>query len=197
MLRDFGSSSSSLPSLTITAFLLGYVLGPLLIAPMSELYGRVWTLWPAYVLFIVTLVLCGTTSSLTTFIVVRCFMGFAANAFVIVGPAIVADIISKDQRGLALSVLLGGPILVSFPHDIFLLSYDTWFREAGMLMIISGSHTWSAPRWTHRARSRLEMDLLGRTDYRELPIQHQTLCGGVLADTTTASHAFHHFAVYP
>jgi MFS family permease len=112
MMRDFHSDSDSLSSLFITVYLLGYVLGPLLIAPASELYGRTFVLRPAYVLFMITLIVCGSAKTLTVFIVIRCFMGFAANAFVIVGPAIVADMIPPDQRGLALSVLSSGPILV-------------------------------------------------------------------------------------
>ena len=93
--------------------MLGYVIGPLLIAPMSEVYGRTSILWPAYVLFIVTLAVCGSATTLILFIVIRCVMGFAANALLIVGPAIIADIIPKDRRGLALSMLRSGPTLVS------------------------------------------------------------------------------------
>jgi MFS family permease len=112
-MQDFDSNSESLSSLFITIYLLGYVLGPLLIAPTSELYGRIVVLRPAYVLFMVTLAVCATTKNLAVFLVIRCIMGFAGNAFVIVGPAIVADIIPSERRGLALSVLSSGPVLVS------------------------------------------------------------------------------------
>lgn len=113
-MQDFGSNSESLSSLFITIYLLGYVFGPLLIAPASELYGRSVVLRPAYVLFMITLAVCATAENLAVFLVIRCIMGFAANAFVIVGPAIVADIIPPERRGLALSVLSSGPVLVSW-----------------------------------------------------------------------------------
>ena len=97
----------------ITVYVLGYTLGPLTIAPVSELYGRAMVLRPAYVLFMITLLVCGVSTSLAEFLVIRFIMGFAANAFVIVGPAVVADIIPIEQRGSALSILSSGPILVS------------------------------------------------------------------------------------
>ena len=114
MMQDFHSTDSAIASLTITIYVLGYVLGPLVLAPLSELHGRVPVLGFAYVVFIVTLVVCGTSTSLAGFVIVRVVMGFAGIGFAIVGPGVVADIVPEEQRALAVSVLSSGLALVRF-----------------------------------------------------------------------------------
>ena len=114
MMHDFNNSSDSLSSLTVSIFVLGYVLGPLIVAPISELYGRVFVLFPAYLVFLVTLAVCAASTNLIEFLVIRVLMGFGAIAFLTVGPAVVADVVPREQRGRAVSVLTSGPAIVSF-----------------------------------------------------------------------------------
>jgi MFS family permease len=40
-------------------------------------------------------------------------MGFGVITFVLIGPAIVADLVPRERRGLALSVMSTGPVIVS------------------------------------------------------------------------------------
>ena len=42
LVRDFEITSTELASFVVSVYLLGYCFGPLLIAPISELYGRRW-----------------------------------------------------------------------------------------------------------------------------------------------------------
>lgn len=112
MMADFHSDSGSLASLTISIYVVGYCLGPLIVAPLSELYGHAIVLWPAYILFMVGLAVCGSSKSLWLFIVFRTIMGFAAITFGLMGPAIVADLIPRERRGFALSIMSAGPVVV-------------------------------------------------------------------------------------
>ncbi len=41
LLREFGSDSSELASFVVSVYILGFAAGPMLFAPLSELYGRV------------------------------------------------------------------------------------------------------------------------------------------------------------
>ena len=82
--------------------------------PISELYERIYVAFPAYVISIVSLAVCGASESLPLFIVFRAIMGFAGVGFVILGPAVVADLMPVEKRGLALSVMTTGPVVVSF-----------------------------------------------------------------------------------
>lgn len=42
LVKDFEITSTELASFVVSVYLLGYCFGPLLIAPISELYGRRW-----------------------------------------------------------------------------------------------------------------------------------------------------------
>lgn len=42
LVQDFEITSTELASFVVSVYLLGYCFGPLLIAPISELYGRRW-----------------------------------------------------------------------------------------------------------------------------------------------------------
>ncbi|KAF7958600.1 hypothetical protein EAE96_002140 [Botrytis aclada] len=108
---DFHSTNGSIASLTISIYTIGYCLGPLLIASISELYGHVTVLYPGYIGFMLALAVCGSSRSLPLFVVFRAVMGLAAITFVLMGPAIVADLIPREQRGLALSIMSTGPVV--------------------------------------------------------------------------------------
>jgi len=112
-MTDFGTSSGALSSFTISIYTLGYCFGPLLVAPISELYGRLPVLYPSFIVYLLTLVVCGKSTNIATFIAFRAVMGFAGISFLICGRAVIADIISPQRRGLAVSFMTSGPTLVS------------------------------------------------------------------------------------
>ena len=112
-MADFGSRSDSIASFTVSIYVIGYCFGPLLIAPASELYGRVVVLYPSFILYLVTLAVCGSSTNIITFLIFRALMGFAGISFMICGAAVIADIIPAQRRGLAMSLLTSGPTLVS------------------------------------------------------------------------------------
>ena len=118
VMLDLHSSSDALQSLTVSIYTIGYCLGPLVVAPVSELYGRVVVLHSAYAIFLVALAVCGSSMSLSLFIVFRAIMGFAGIAFVLLGPAVAADLIPKERRGFALSILSAGPVVVSIMSPV-------------------------------------------------------------------------------
>jgi predicted MFS family arabinose efflux permease len=115
MMHDLHSDSKSLAALTVSIYTLGYCIGPLIVAPISEIYGRLWLLRVAYVVFPMTLVVCASSHSLALFTVFRALMGFAGIIFVLLSPAIVPDLMAKEKRGLAMSVMTTGVSLVSRP----------------------------------------------------------------------------------
>lgn len=97
-MADLYFNSDALASLTVSIYTIGYCLGPLIVAPVSEIYGRVWVLFPAYVIFITSLAVCGSSINLVIFVIFRAIMGFAGVGFVLIGPAVVADLIPVETR---------------------------------------------------------------------------------------------------
>lgn len=110
---DLQFRSGSLASFTISIYTIGYCFGPLLVAPISEGYGRLWIVHGSYILYLVSLIACGFAKNISLFIVFRAIMGFAGVGFVLLGPATVADLIPREKRGLALSMMSTGPVVVS------------------------------------------------------------------------------------
>jgi MFS family permease len=98
--------------LSISIYTLGYCIGPLIVAPVSEIYGRIWLLRLAYLLFPLTLVGCGASRSIGVFIAFRAIMGFAGIVFLLLGAAIVPDIMPKERRGISMGAMLTGAGLV-------------------------------------------------------------------------------------
>ncbi|TGO49249.1 hypothetical protein BCON_0216g00230 [Botryotinia convoluta] len=126
IMADFHSTNGSIASLTISIYTIGYCLGPLLIAPISELYGHVSVLYPGYIGFMLALAVCGSSRSLPLFVVFRAIMGFAAITFVLMGPAIVADLIPREQRGSALSIMSTGPVVLGPVIGGYIVENISW-----------------------------------------------------------------------
>ena len=113
IMTDFKTDSESLATFTISVYLIGFCFGPILFAPASELYGRVTVLYPSFIVYLVALAICGSSTNLGTFTVFRLLMGMAGTGFLICGRAVIADIIPLHRRGLALSFMTSAPTLVS------------------------------------------------------------------------------------
>lgn len=102
----------SIGTLSISIYTLDYCIGPLIVAPVSEICSRIWPLRVAYLVFPLTLVGCGASQNLGAFVTCRAIMNFAGIIFLLLGAAIVPDIMPKDRREFALGVILSGAGLV-------------------------------------------------------------------------------------
>jgi MFS family permease len=109
----FDSSSETVDALVTTIFILGvsltitsdyplippnppwqYALGPLLIAPLSELYGRAILYKICIVLFVATNAACAAAPSLASLVVFRLLAGIMGSCPVTLGAGTVADSMS-------------------------------------------------------------------------------------------------------
>ncbi|CAG8956468.1 hypothetical protein HYFRA_00003853 [Hymenoscyphus fraxineus] len=143
IMDDFHSDSKSLASLTISIYVIGYCMGPLIVAPLSELYGHVAVLYPAYIIFSTGLAVCGSSKSLPLFIVFRAVMGFGAITFVLMGPAIIADLIPRERRGFALSIMSTGPVVVMAQYYFEALFLPIQGPVMGGYIVESTSWRWT------------------------------------------------------
>lgn len=107
IIDEFGSVSQEHKVLLISIFLLGYVFGPVIWAPLSEEYGRRYlttATFFAYCLFTMASALSPTWSSLLGF---RLCSGVFASAPIAVVAGILADIYGDARvRGKAYSAFL-------------------------------------------------------------------------------------------
>jgi MFS family permease len=105
-----GKESKSASVLLVTIWELGEAAGPLLIAPLSEVYGRYSVFNCANVLFILWTVIAASSRTSGLFIFSR-FMTGVAVASNVLNPAIIGDILPSKQRGSAMATLMFAPLL--------------------------------------------------------------------------------------
>ncbi|KAK3400779.1 major facilitator superfamily domain-containing protein [Sordaria brevicollis] len=105
-----GISQKSASVLLVTIWELGEAAGPLLIAPLSELFGRYPTLNISNILLIFFTILTATATSIPTLILARCLTGLAVASNVL-NPAIVGDMFPSDQRGSPMSMIFVAPLV--------------------------------------------------------------------------------------
>ncbi len=121
VLQAFDSNNYLYTTLLVSIWELGEVVGPLLIAPLSELYGRLPVYNAANILFIVFAIGGAAATNIHMLIAFR-FLNGMSVASVTLNPGIVGDLFIKEQRGRALSLMglapmlgpVAGPIIGSY-----------------------------------------------------------------------------------
>ncbi|KAK0620067.1 major facilitator superfamily domain-containing protein [Immersiella caudata] len=111
VMKDFETSSSAFATFCISIFVLGFASGPLLLAPLSELYGRVIVYHITNVLFVCFTILCALSKNESMLLAARFLSGFAGVASMTIGSGTIADMMPKEQRGRAVGVWSLGTIL--------------------------------------------------------------------------------------
>jgi MFS family permease len=96
--------------LLVTIWELGEAAGPLLIAPLSELFGRAPLFHSCNGLFVFATVLAALSTSVPMFISARALTGLAVAGNVL-NPAIVGDMFISEERGAAMSLIMLAPLL--------------------------------------------------------------------------------------
>lgn len=109
MIKAFGISDSE-GILGVTTYLLGMAVGSVILAPLSEMYGR----RPIYVAalggFVIFVIPCAVAQNIATILVARFFGAFCAAAMISNAPGTVNDIVDEEHRALAFSIWSIGPM---------------------------------------------------------------------------------------
>ncbi|KAK0267626.1 hypothetical protein LTR91_014551 [Friedmanniomyces endolithicus] len=90
--------------LVVTLFLLGYCFGPLLWAPLSELYGRRYIFYATFICYFAFNFLCAFTPNFAGLLVGRFLTGTFASAALSNAPGILADLWQATERGNAMAL---------------------------------------------------------------------------------------------
>lgn len=112
---EFNNSSSILSSLAVSIFVLGFATGPLIISPLSEIYGRQIVLNICNSLLAAWQIGCALSPNIGSLIAFRFLAGAGGSACLSIGGGIIADLFPIQERGLATSAytlgVIFGPIL--------------------------------------------------------------------------------------
>ena len=101
--KDFHVSEVA-AGLVITLFLLGYVAGPLLFAPLSEFYGRRYVFYITFTLYNCFNFLCAFAPNFGSLLVGRLLTGTFASAPLTNAPGVLADVWGPIERGNAMAI---------------------------------------------------------------------------------------------
>ncbi len=107
--------SAEVSTLGLALLLAGFGLGPLLWAPLSEVYGRKLAVLTPYFLAAIFSFATAVAKDFQTVMITRFFAGFFGSAPVTNTGGVLGDMFSADQRGLAIvgyaMAVVGGPTL--------------------------------------------------------------------------------------
>ncbi|KAJ8095155.1 hypothetical protein PM082_010377 [Marasmius tenuissimus] len=97
-------------ALTLSVFLISFAIGPLILAPLSEMYGRTWILHWGNIFSLAFNLGCAFSPNTTTLIVFRFLTGFSGAAPIAIGGGSVGDLFAERERALAMSLYTLGPL---------------------------------------------------------------------------------------
>jgi multidrug resistance protein len=116
-------------TMALSVYLLATAFGPLIIGPLSEIYGRKRIIHITNIWFLVWNLICGFSNSKGLLIASRLLAGFGASAVYTVAYGVLGDVWRPEQRGRSLSLYLLVPLLGAAVGPIiggFIVDYSSW-----------------------------------------------------------------------
>lgn len=139
---DFGVSFEVIILASVTTFVLGFGIGPLVFAPVSEEVGRKWVYTTTLFVSLIFIVPCGLAKNIGMLLVCRLIDGIAFSAPMCLIGGSLADLFEHHERGLAMAVFSAAPYLGPVMGPIFggLLADNapTWRWTYWTFLIIAG-----------------------------------------------------------
>lgn len=109
--RDLHVSSSFILSLIFSIFLLAFAIGPFIMAPTCELYGRVPVLQLANIWFLVFNLVCGFAQNQSEMLAFRFLAGLGGCAPQSIGGGVLSDVWRTEERGMAVTLYSMAPMV--------------------------------------------------------------------------------------
>ncbi|KAL4975066.1 major facilitator superfamily domain-containing protein [Aspergillus desertorum] len=137
---EFGASTT-IVTLGLTFYLIGLAIGSMFMAPLSEVYGRKPVSIVCLGIFTVLITPCALAKSIETLIIVRFIGALFGSVMISTAPGMVADLVTDEQRALAISIWSIGPINGPVLGPIiggFVTQYLGWRWMNWIALILSG-----------------------------------------------------------
>jgi multidrug resistance protein len=126
---DFKITNSITEQMVLSIFVLSFGIGPLILGPLSEVYGRVYVLQLGNLLYLLFNIACGLSQTTTQLIVFRFLSGLGGGASLAIGGGVLSDCFTTEQRGRAVAVYNLAPLLGPSLGPIagaWLTQYRSW-----------------------------------------------------------------------
>ena len=107
--KYFDVHEQELLVLPVSIYLIGYILGPLIFAPLSEYYGRKIVMICTFTMFTAFVLACALAPNFASLIIFRLLAGIGASTPVSVIGGIYADLYNTPRaRGVAITAFMAG-----------------------------------------------------------------------------------------
>ncbi|KAF9033737.1 MFS polyamine transporter [Hymenopellis radicata] len=109
--EEFGITSQPMVAMTVSIFVLAYAIGPLFMAPLSEIYGRTLILQFSNLFFFAFNMACGFAQNKTQLIIFRFLAGLGGSPPLAVGMGVLGDVWRAEERGRASATYSLAPLM--------------------------------------------------------------------------------------
>ncbi|KAK8008363.1 major facilitator superfamily domain-containing protein [Apiospora marii] len=153
---DFGVTNTIVVLMTVSIYVLGFALGPLILAPLSELYGRLVVYHCCNLGYIGFTFGCAFSTDVAMFLVFRFLAGTMASGPLSVGGGTIADLYPPQLRGKAMSMFSLGPLLGPVIGPIvggYVAQYIGWRWTFRIILILAGLSAASTALFTRETNS--------------------------------------------
>ncbi|KAF2741000.1 MFS general substrate transporter [Polyplosphaeria fusca] len=128
-LEEFGLTSKTIGTLSISIYVLGYAVGPLFLAPLSEMYGRAPVINISSAFFNAFILGSSFAPNMPSLIVMRLMAGIGGSAVMTIVSAVIGDVFRVHERAAASGIVIGTPSLAPIIGPIaggFISEYLGW-----------------------------------------------------------------------
>lgn len=110
LMAEFHSTSETIGSLTVSIYVLGFVVGSSVLAPLSEMYGRFPIYSTSVFMYAAFTIGCAFSTNIGSFIAFRLLAGCAGSCTLVLCGGTLADVIAKENQGRWMSLFVLGPL---------------------------------------------------------------------------------------
>ena len=104
VMKSLHSDNAELQSFVVSIYVIGFVVGPLVVAPLSELFGRAIVYHVSNVVFLGATIGCALSTNVGMFLAFRLLCGCAGAAPLALGGGSISDIMEPERMGTAMAV---------------------------------------------------------------------------------------------
>nr|GAT59330.1 predicted protein [Mycena chlorophos] len=107
----YGITNETIIAMTLSVFLISFAIGPLFLAPVSEMYGRRWVLNICNLISIGFNLGCAFAPNTGALLAFRFLVGFSGSAPIACGGGVISDLFSERDRAAAMAIYSLGPLI--------------------------------------------------------------------------------------
>ncbi|KAH7410685.1 major facilitator superfamily domain-containing protein [Cadophora sp. MPI-SDFR-AT-0126] len=130
-------------TLGLSLFIMGLGIGPMLLGPLSEFYGRRPIYWASFSMFLIWIIPSAVAKNIQTMLIARFLDGLSGSAFLSVAGGTVGDMFNREQLQLPMLIYTASPFVGPSLGPLiggFINQYTNWRWTFYVLLIWSGAN---------------------------------------------------------